>query len=111
VYDSDSWQIWLGATVKLRDANIALFQGPIKANRANTGPVPLLSAYLRKSISTRWSFILDAEGLAAPQGRALDAALKLRYQLPNGAGMSTGYRMLEGGANNKKVYTFAWMHY
>ncbi len=111
VYDSSSWQIWLGATIKLRDANIALTQGPTKANRANTGPVPLLSAHLVKSISPRWSVILDAEGLAAPQGRALDAAAKLRYQFQNGAGVSAGYRMLEGGADNNKVYTFAWMHY
>ena len=111
LYDSDSWQMWVGATVKLRDANISLSQGSIIANRANTGPVPLLSVYVRKSISTRWSSILEVEGLAAPQGRALDAAVKLRYQFENGAGVSAGYRMLEGGADNKKVYTFAWMHY
>lgn len=111
VYASDSWRVWLGATVKLRDANIALAQGSLKANRANTGPVPLLSIYARKTISSRWSAILDAEGLAAPQGRALDAAVKLRYQLESGAGVSAGYRMLEGGADNKKVYTFAWLHY
>lgn len=111
VYDSDSWQVWLGATIKLRDANIALSQGATKANRANTGPVPLLSAHVRKSITPQWSIILDAEGLAAPQGRALDAAAKVRYQFQNGAGVSAGYRMLEGGADNKKVYTFAWIHY
>lgn len=111
MYDSDPWQFWLGMTIKLRDANVVLSQGPLKTNRANTGLVPLLSAHLRKSISPSLSFILDAEGLAAPQGRALDAAVKLRYQLQNGAGVSAGYRMLEGGAGNKKIYTFAWIHY
>ena len=95
----------------MRDANVALSQGLARANRANTGPVPLLSAYLRKSISPKWSVILDAEGLASPQGRALDAAAKLRYEFQNGSGVSVGYRTLEGGADNKKIYTFAWIHY
>ena len=111
LYDSDPWQFWIGATIKLRDANVALSQGLARANRANTGPVPLLSAYLRKSISPKWSVILDAEGLASPQGRALDAAVKLRYEFKNGSGVSAGYRTLEGGADNKKIYTFAWIHY
>jgi hypothetical protein len=111
VYDSDDWHIWGGVTVKVRDANISLSQGALKANRANTGPVPLLSLYARRDMGDRWSAIVDVEGLAAPQGRAVDAAFKIRHQLSNGVGVSAGYRMLEGGADNKKVYTFAWVHY
>jgi hypothetical protein len=26
-------------------------------------------------------------------------------------GLRLGYRMVEGGADNDKVYTFAWIHY
>ncbi len=111
LYDDSLWQVWLGAVIKLRDANIALSQGAVSANRANTGPVPLLSLYARRDFGERWSFIVDAEGLAAPQGRALDAAFKIRHQFNERIGVSAGYRMLEGGADNKKVFTFAWLHY
>jgi hypothetical protein len=111
VLDSAHWQVWGGVTVKVRDANISLAQGAVRANRANTGPVPLLSLYARRDLGDRWSAIFDVEGLAAPQGRAVDAAFKIRHQLSNGIGVSAGYRMLEGGADNKKVYTFAWLHY
>ena len=109
--DESRWQIWGGATLKVRDANISLTQGAVQANRANTGLVPLLSLYVRRDLGERWSTILDLEGLAAPQGRAIDAALKVRYQVTDRIGLNAGYRMLEGGADNKKVHTFAWLHY
>ncbi|MBY0369359.1 hypothetical protein K2X33_01650, partial [bacterium] len=38
VLDANDWQIWGGITLKIRDANISLSQGAVKANRANTGP-------------------------------------------------------------------------
>jgi len=109
--DDSQWQIWGGATLKVRDANISLTQGAVEANRADTGVVPLLSLYVRRDLSERWSTILDLEGLAAPQGRAIDAAFKVRYQVTDRIGLNAGYRMLEGGADNEKVYTFAWLHY
>lgn len=109
--DESQWQIWGGATLKVRDANIALTQGAVAANRSNTGFVPLLSLYVRRDLSERWSAIFDLEGLAAPQGRAIDAAFKVRYQVTDRMGLNAGYRMLEGGADNNKVYTFAWLHY
>ncbi len=109
--DDSQWQLWGGATIKVRDANIALTQGDVEANRANTGVVPLLSFYARRNLSERWSAILDVEGLAAPQGRAIDAAFKVRYQVTDRIGLNAGYRTLEGGADNNKVYTFAWLHY
>jgi hypothetical protein len=109
--DDSQWQLWGGATIKVRDANIALAQGAMEANYANTGVVPLLSLYVQRDLSERWSAIFDLEGLAAPQGRAIDAAIKVRYQLADRIGLNAGYRMLEGGADNKKVYTFAWLHY
>jgi len=109
--DDQEWQLWGGATLKVRDANIALAQNAVSASRANIGPVPLLSLYAQRELGPRWRAILDIEGLAAPQGRAVDAAIKIRYELSDGIGVSAGYRMLEGGADNKKVHTFAWLHY
>ena len=111
VLDQAGWQLWGGVTLKVRDAEIALAQSTVIANRANIGPVPLLSLYAQRELGPRWRAILDVEGLAAPQGRAVDAAIKIRYQLSDRIGVSAGYRTLEGGADNKKVYTFAWLHY
>lgn len=110
-FDDSGWKIWGGAVLKVRDANIALAQGTVVANRSDTGVVPLLSLYVLRDLGERWSAIFDFQGLAAPQGRAIDAALKVRYQVTDSIGLSAGYRMLEGGADNKKVYTFAWLHY
>lgn len=56
-------------------------------------------------------FRLDVEALAAPQGRAEDATLQLRYRLSDWMDLGVGYRMVEGGADNDKVLTFAWLHY
>jgi hypothetical protein len=109
--DRGTWDLWLGGVLKIRDADIALTQGATAANRANTGPVPLLSLAARADLAPRWSARLDVEGLAAPQGRAVDAAVKLRYAVNDKVGLSTGYRTLEGGADNDSIYTFAWLHY
>ncbi len=106
-----TWDVWVGATLKVRHADISLRHGALSANRSNTGPVPLLNLYAQAQIVPRWSVILDAEGLAAPQGRAIDAALKLRYAVTPKVGAGVGYRILEGGADNKSIYTFATVHY
>jgi hypothetical protein len=55
--------------------------------------------------------IVDIEGAAASQGRAVDASIRLRRQLRNGMTVSAGYRGLEGGADNDELYTFAWLNY
>ena len=107
----DIWDLWVGATLKIRDADIALRQGTVSANRSNTGPVPLLNLVAQAQLAPRWGILLDAEGLAAPQGRAIDAALKLRYAATDKVGVGVGYRILEGGADNKTIHTFATVHY
>ena len=111
IFDDSGWQLWGGVTLKVRDAKIALAQSAVSANRTNIGPVPLLSLHAQRELGQRWSAILDVEGLAAPQGRAVDGAIKIRHQISDRVGISAGYRMLEGGAGNKKIYTFAWLHY
>ena len=107
----DIWDLWVGATLKIRDADIGLYQGTVSANRASTGPAPLLNFVARAQLAPRWSILLDAEGLAAPQGRAIDAALKLRYAATDKVGVGVGYRILEGGADNKTIHGFATVHY
>ena len=109
--DSSTWRLWLGGTVKIRDAEIAVQQGNLKAKDSNVGFVPLFNVYSDYRLNNRWRFIVDFDGLVGPQGRALDLALKLNYDIDKHWYLGAGYRTLEGGADNDKVYNFAWFNY
>jgi len=110
-HDSGNWTWWGGATLKVRDANIRLQQGALAGEDPDTGVVPLLSLVGHYRLNERWTLVLDADGLWAPQGRAFDLALKARYALTDRLAAGFGYRTLEGGADNDDVYTFAWQHH
>ena len=58
-----------------------------------------------------WGVLLDADALAAPQGRAEDVLVALTWAARDGVGIYAGYRTLEGGADNDEAYNFAWLHY
>lgn len=110
-HNSDSWDFGVGASVLLRDAKIQLQQGNTIRTDDDIGAVPLLHLYGARHLSPSTSLVLDIEGAAAPQGRAIDASLTLRHTLPSGWQVFAGYRTLEGGADNSNVYTFAWVHF
>ena len=54
-----------------------------------------------------WSFLAEADALAAPQGRAEDLLLALDYKVSDSVNARLGYRIVEGGADNARVYSFA----
>jgi hypothetical protein len=100
-----------GITAKLRDAEISL-HGAQSGVKLDTGPVPLLNFRLHwRPGDGPNGILLDADAAAAPQGRAEDVLVAFTSDLSDGAELRIGYRMLEGGADNDKVYTFAWLHY
>lgn len=105
------WRLWLGGTVKIRDAEIAVQQGNVKARDSNVGFVPLFNLYSDYQLNDKWRFIADFDGLVGPQGRAIDLGLKLHYDIDKHWYLGAGYRTLEGGADNDKVYNFAWFNY
>jgi len=109
--NSEKWDLGLGATLLVRDATIALRQGALQRSDDDLGLVPLLHLYGAYHLSERASLVMDFDGAAAPQGRAVDLALQLQYELPSGWHVFGGYRTLEGGADNDSVYTFAWLHF
>ncbi len=109
------WDIALGGTLKIRDAEIRLSRAGQVGRKKNWGLVPLLHFEAQRSWNADWNLRLDLDGLAAPQGRAFDLAFFVeRYVTVFGAGhvlwAYAGYRMLEGGADNPEVYTFALFH-
>jgi hypothetical protein len=73
--------------------------------------VPLIHLSGERKLSERWKLLLDADGLAAPQGRAFDVGLFLAHRLSPKTDLTLGARTLEGGADNERVYNFARLDY
>lgn len=109
-YQGDTWSWRIGATGFIRDARIALEQDGLYAEDTDVGFVPLVYLQGVASMGENWRFTLDFDGLASTQGRALDVAAKMGYQLADWADVELGYRVLEGGADVDQVYNFAWFN-
>lgn len=108
---SDRVDIAAGFTGKIRDAEISLY-GPELARKTNTGFVPLLNLHLEwQPGEAPFGVVLDADALAAPQGRAEDILLAATWAASETVVLRIGYRTVEGGANNDEVYNFTWLHY
>lgn len=101
----------LGGTAKVRDASITLEGGGRSAETSNTGPVPLLNFALAWRWADRWTFQVEGDALAGPQGRAEDVFAGLAYELREALVLRSGYRLLEGGADVEQVYNFALVHF
>jgi hypothetical protein len=101
----------LGATLLLRDAAITLEGGGLEGETANTGLVPLLGLRLAWRASEYLRLVLDADALAAPQGRAEDVFLGFEWTMVPGVDLAAGYRFIEGGADVDEVYNFALIHF
>jgi hypothetical protein len=100
-----------GLTANVRDARIGLTNPQLSSAKANVGFVPLLYGGVRWQATERLALDLEAEGLAAPQGRAGDVALRGEWALSRRVSLSAGVRLLEGGADNDEVYNFATFVY
>jgi len=109
-HSSNRTAAWIGLTAKVRDATIQLAQGPTSSRKDDLGFVPLLHLAADVSLSPRWHLTFDSDALAGGPGRAIDAALKLGYDLGDGWAVRVGYRAVEGGADVESVYNFAWLH-
>lgn len=104
-------EIAAGLTAKIRDAEVSLY-GADARSKTNTGFVPLVNVHIAwHPGDRRFGLLLDADALAAPQGRAEDVLLAITWALRDGLDLRVGYRTLEGGADNDEVYNFAWLHY
>jgi hypothetical protein len=109
--DRDDLTIGLGLTVKIRDALIGLEGGGLQSEKTDFGFVPLINFIVHWQPTERFGLLLDGDALAAPQGRAEDVLAAITYQATDNLLLKAGYRILEGGADNKTVYTFSLFHY
>ncbi len=109
--EGERWRIGLGLTAKIRDAFIQLSGGGQSTRNSNVGFVPLLNFFVEWRFSPPFHIVLEGDAAAAPQGRAEDVLLALVYQKSEKWEWRAGYRILEGGADNDRVYNFALFHY
>ncbi len=108
---TDAWRVGFGATLKVRDAITRLTAGGTMAEKTNVGVVPLVNFLVERRLGARASLLLEGDALAAPQGRAEDIFAGLLIHGGRNWSVKAGYRLLEGGADNDEVYTFALVHY
>ncbi|MCU0606718.1 MAG: hypothetical protein MUF78_04705 [Candidatus Edwardsbacteria bacterium] len=100
-----------GFTAKIRDAAIGLEGGGLRAEKKNTGFVPIVNFRVAWRPAERLTALFEGDALAAPQGRAEDVFAGAAYRLGRRVSLKAGYRLLEGGADNDEVYTFSLFHY
>jgi hypothetical protein len=111
IFKKQKFSFSAGLTLKVRDAFIRLESGSVSSTKYDLGVVPLINFNFTYSPFNRVGFIFYGDALAAPQGRAEDFFVGLTYSVYDKLGIKAGYRMLEGGADNKTVYTFSLFHY
>jgi hypothetical protein len=110
--DTDKLTMAAGITGKIRSADIALMSRSAYAHRSDLGVVPLINFQAQWGFRDPLSFIIDADALASPYGRAEDVLAALQYAPAKNVTWRIGYRILEGGSDGGgNVYTFALFHY
>ncbi|KPK66815.1 hypothetical protein AMJ82_11635 [candidate division TA06 bacterium SM23_40] len=111
IFWRDGLDVAVGFTAKIRDAETSLY-GVEARRKTNTGFVPLLNAHVAwRPGNGVFGGVLDIDALAAPQGRAEDVLLAATWAFHENLELRAGYRMVEGGADNDEVFSFAWLHY
>jgi len=105
------FEFGLGFTAKIRDAEIALTSQGLASSKTNVGFVPIINFRCNWIMNEKFGLLLEGDALAAPQGRAEDVLLAATYNLNRKIAFKTGYRILEGGADNDEVYNFSLFNY
>ena len=98
-------------TAKIRDANITVASSKTTVVRPSFGLVPLPNFHVQWTLTRRWGFLFEGDAYAGPGGRAIDTQLVATHALSDKWNMRSGYRVLDGGAGNQRVYGFARFHY
>ena len=110
-HPSERLILGIGLTAKIRDAAISIEDDMRKSEKLNTGFVPLINFRVEWMLLNRMSILLAGDALAAPQGRAEDILMSMRFRITKDISLKMGYRILEGGADAGSVYNFTLVHY
>ncbi|PIE52154.1 hypothetical protein CSA37_07845 [Candidatus Fermentibacteria bacterium] len=108
--ESENYLFKIGFSAKIRHAEIRLESSARTGSTKNTGFVPLLSFELRWLPAENLTVLLEGDALAAPMGRAEDVFLGVELPLSGKVDARAGYRIVEGGADVKSVYSFTMVN-
>lgn len=111
VWASEATSLEFGGTLFVRDARITVETDDLRDSDSDLGLAPLISFRLAHRFRPGLSAVIDGDGLFAPQGRAIDVLTALYADMNDDVSVGIGYRILEGGADNDDVYTFALFHH
>jgi hypothetical protein len=100
-----------GITAKIRDAKIAVKGNGRASEKTNVGFVPIIHFRLLWGFYQQFSFLLDGDALAAPQGRAEDVIAAFLFKASDKVSLKAGYRIVEGGSDVNEVYSFTLLNY
>jgi hypothetical protein len=101
------WELRLGGTLAVRDAQIKLSQTGIERDFTNWGPVPLLYFSAAKGLGGRWHLLGEFDAFPAPGGGGLfDGSLKAAYDISPNVAVTVGARYQFGGASGSDFYNF-----
>ena len=106
----EQWDLWVGGTLKVRDAEIKLTQSTVSSLDDDVGFVPLLHVAGEYRFNPTWTLAADIDALGGGPGRAIDLGVNLNYAISNSWSLGLEYRALEGGADIEQVYNFAWFN-
>ena len=106
----ERWNLWVGGTLKVRDAEIRLSQDGVRDSDEDVGFVPLLHLAGEYRFDDQWSVAADMDALAGGPGRAVDLGVRLEYRVDDRWRVGLGYRTLEGVADTDDVYNFSWFN-
>jgi hypothetical protein len=103
--------IGIGMTAKIRDAKISIQSASTYGELTDLGFVPLINFKIGWRYYNKLGILLEGDALAAKYGRAEDVIICATYKYSDHIEFKAGYRILEGGSDSKKVYTFALFNY
>ena len=104
-------ELGLGLTAKIREARILISSVQSISEKTNVGFVPIINFRFLWKVDDNFGVLLEGDALAAPQGRAEDILVAATYKLSDNLKIRAGYRILEGGTDNKEVYNFSLFNY
>lgn len=105
--DTSRTQVDVGATLKVRDAEIRLEQGETVAFNEDLGLVPLLYFSANHRLSDQWRVGLDVDALGGGPGRAIDLGVTADYAINERLLVGLEARILDGGADIDELFNFA----
>lgn len=113
IVENDKFTLALGATIKLRQAEIEVKSDQQSSVNRNLGFVPIVNFYLNYRPIEQLGIIFEGDALAIPNtpGRAEDVFLGLGYYINENLAIKAGYRLLEGGSRNPESTAFTFIHY